>query len=189
VGVDLNVSALKSGVSLKNGDDIQFIAAAAEAIPFRRGVFHRIVCSSALEHFTDDEKGLAEISETLDDKGILVLTTDSYKWMELGDIQAKHAKIASVRHYYSPSLLQNLAERCGLILDGPPKYLHKSTIARFFIKLGVRYCYRGFLYQLSSVVGVISTRMLGLLAEEDTGFTLLILARRIKVSKSAQGSS
>lgn len=174
IAVDIDVSAMR--VASKRYNEIQFVAATAVALPFRKGSFHLIMCSSGLEHFDDDNTSLTEICRCLKQNGLTVLTTDSCKWRQLGTWQAKHSEVAFVKRYYSRITLDKALLDAGLVPMGT-EYLHTSWIAEYFVKLGVKHRYEGWSYLLLSIAGLFLTQTLGRLAKQHDGFGLPATAR------------
>jgi 2-polyprenyl-3-methyl-5-hydroxy-6-metoxy-1,4-benzoquinol methylase len=55
--------------------DVPLICACAEALPFRTGVFDRVIADSVLEHLSDQSEGLAEISRVMCPGGYLFVSS------------------------------------------------------------------------------------------------------------------
>ena len=86
VGVDVSVHELKMAKYLLDhkpagaepvgrGD---FIAADAEHLPFRDGLFDRIVCTEVLEHIPDDRAGIRELMRVLQPGGLMAVSVPNY---------------------------------------------------------------------------------------------------------------
>ena len=175
IGIDINIPVLELASS--RFDAIQFVAASAEALPFREYAFDRVSCSSALEHFEDDQIALKEINRCLRANGLSVITTDSQKWERLGEWKNRHAQEAFVKHYYSRDLLESSLVKAGLI----PTYCEDvltCSLAPYFLRTGVKYQYKGKLYLLVSMIGILTNCIFGRLLKESDGFTLLVIAGR-----------
>ena len=174
IGVDVRTSALKQG--LDRFPTIQFIAASAEFLPFRASSFDRILCSSALEHFKNDTAGLSEINRSLKERGIFVMTTDSVKWLSLGDWQKVHARVAFVKRYYSKTTLSREFEESRLKVVNI-QFVHTSKLAAFFLKMGIKFNWKGFAWIGLSLFGIALTAMCNW-AKEKEGFTLLAVCTK-----------
>lgn len=186
VGIDIEISVLKMTASRL--PHIEFVAASAEALPFREHMFDRILCSSAIEHFPNDSIALREMAHCLRANGLLLITTDSCKWGQLGKWRDRHAKIALVNRYYSQGLLESSVVDAGLIVT------HFENVLTFrwapsFLRMGVKYQYRGKLYLVLSMIGIIMDCSLGHFFKQRDGFTLLVVAQLPQVTLTQAASS
>jgi ubiquinone/menaquinone biosynthesis C-methylase UbiE len=86
VGVDVSVQELKVAKyfldhmrsrreTVGHGD---FMAADAEHLPFKDGVFDRIVCTEVLEHIPDDRAGIRELVRVLKPGGLMAVSVPNY---------------------------------------------------------------------------------------------------------------
>jgi ubiquinone/menaquinone biosynthesis C-methylase UbiE len=86
VGVDVSVQELKIAKYflahkrsrrevVGHGD---FMAADAEHLPFKDGVFDRIVCTEVLEHIPDDRAGIRELVRVLKPGGLMAVSVPNY---------------------------------------------------------------------------------------------------------------
>ena len=86
VGVDVSVQELKIAKyflahkrsrreAVGHGD---FMAADAEHLPFKDGVFDRIVCTEVLEHIPDDRAGIRELVRVLKPGGLMAVSVPNY---------------------------------------------------------------------------------------------------------------
>ncbi len=86
VSVDVSVEELKDAMQLvaqkRRKGELQgygdFVAASAERLPFRDGVFDRIVCTEVLEHIPDDRAGIRELVRVLKPGGLIAVSVPNY---------------------------------------------------------------------------------------------------------------
>jgi ubiquinone/menaquinone biosynthesis C-methylase UbiE len=86
VGVDVSVQELKMakyvlGRSTSGDEEVgrgDFLAADAENLPFKDGVFDRIVCTEVLEHIQDDRAGIKELVRVLKPGGLMAVSVPNY---------------------------------------------------------------------------------------------------------------
>ncbi len=62
VGVDLTDARLEAAWQRRRGANLRFMAARAEALPFRDGEFDLVAAIESLEHVPDPDRALAEMS-------------------------------------------------------------------------------------------------------------------------------
>jgi SAM-dependent methyltransferase len=92
-----------------------FVAARAEALPFRNGQFAAVISNHSLEHFEGLEEALDEIGRVLDPDGFLYIavpdsstvTDRIYRWMARGGGHVNSFTSAS-------ALVRQVSERTGL---------------------------------------------------------------------------
>jgi len=75
--IDLSHLALKTLVKFNHGG--QYVAGAADQLPFRSRSISTVICSEVLEHLSDDQAALNEISRILRIQGTLILTVPHKK--------------------------------------------------------------------------------------------------------------
>ena len=86
VGVDVSVQDLKMAKFVlahkRWGHEAlgygYFIAADAARLPFKDGVFDRIVCTEVLEHIPDDRAGIRELVRVLKPGGLMAVSVPNY---------------------------------------------------------------------------------------------------------------
>jgi len=79
-GLDLSEFILnKAKDKLKS--DVNLLRADAQNLPFKEGMFSRIVCSEVLEHIMDPSAALREIAKALHPEGIAVLSVPNELWI------------------------------------------------------------------------------------------------------------
>jgi len=108
----------------------------------------------------------------------IVLTTDSFLYLRGGEIGQEHKKVANVVNYYDREKLNSRLEVSGFGMLRS-RYLHKSPVASFFIKLGIRLKWCGLRWLLISLAAyplcLLSEK---LFSKREVGYTLLAEARK-----------
>jgi len=132
-GVDLSEDAIKSAINFARHKDLncEFKVGDAHDLPYPDEYFDKIVCSSSLEHFTDDIKALKEMHRVLKSNGRVFLTTDSFNYPISKELKEKHKKLAHVVNYYSKKELKKALENAGFKMKRS-KYLLNSPLTSFF---------------------------------------------------------
>jgi len=146
-GIDISEDSINTAKRLAEREKINahYEIADAQHLPYSGGYFDKVVCSSSLEHFPDDVESLKEMNRILKQGGTLVLTTDSCIYLNQGSIGERHRDIAHIVNYYTPEILKERFEIAGLVIV-KIKYLLKSPITRFFINIGIKMAWRGYLW-------------------------------------------
>jgi SAM-dependent methyltransferase len=72
VFTELSFSALRFLKAAQGAS--HYVVADAARLPFKKGVFHRAVCSEVLEHIEDDHRAVSEMASALKTGGRLVVT-------------------------------------------------------------------------------------------------------------------
>ncbi len=112
VAQDMAEAMLHGSKTRLSGEGAACVGSDAQDLPFRNGVFDKILCFSAFPHFADQKKALAEMRRVLKRGGkALVLHTSSHR-----GLNAFHAALdAPVRHDVlpSPEDLRALFEETG----------------------------------------------------------------------------
>lgn len=151
----------------------QFKVGDAEWLPYPDGYFDKIICSSSLEHFEDDNRALKEMRRVLKEKGRAVLTVDSFTLPISDELKDRHRQTCFVVHYYTRETLGKCFRGCGLDMCRS-QYLIKSSLASFFFKLWIKYRKPAILWLAVSFFGhplfLISEKLAG---RRDGGYTLI----------------
>lgn len=90
MGVDLSEADLRLAKRLlgyqERAHEIKgradFIAVDAQNLPFRDGVFDKIVCTEVLEHIPDDKAGIRELVRVLKPGGLIAVSVPNF-WPEI----------------------------------------------------------------------------------------------------------
>ncbi len=178
-GIDMSETAINGARHLAERENIaaEFEVADAQRLPYPSSYFDKVVCSSSLEHFSEDIVALKEVNRVLKPNGILVLTTDSFLYLNDGEIGRRHREIAQVVNYYTPEILRERFEISGFSMVRN-RYLLKSPTAGFFNKIGIRMEWRGNLWMTISLIAYplcsVSERLLG----GEVGYTLIVEGRK-----------
>jgi len=177
-GIDLIEDAISMAKRLAEIEAIscEFGVGNAENLPYPSEYFDKVVCSSALEHFSDDLKALREMHRVLKPNGKLVLTTDSFTYPVSEELKELHKRIAYVVNYYTRETLKEKLKISGFMMIRS-KYLLNSRITSFFFRIGIKLNWSGPLWLATSLVAyplcLTSDKLFGV---EDKGFTLIIEA-------------
>ncbi|MFC1864247.1 class I SAM-dependent methyltransferase [Chloroflexota bacterium] len=180
-GIDISVDAISSAKRLAEREKIaaDFEVGNAEHLPYSDSYFDKVVCSSSLEHFYQDIGALKEMNRVLKPNGILVLTTDSVLYLSDNKLGERHKKKANVVNYYDQERLKKRLEISGF-RTVRSKYLCKSPMARFFIKLWVEGKVGGLLgVGVSLLASPLSLPCERLFSAKKVGYTLIAEARKI----------
>jgi SAM-dependent methyltransferase len=153
-----------------------FCLAAAEYLPYRQGVFDKLICNSSLEHFGSDIKALLEMARVARKGCSLIITVDSFTWNNCERFKKAHRDRHHVVNYYSLSSAQSLLQACGFNVQRYKFYVN-SRLLVFLFQLGSRMGYSGVLYRLlypfSYPLVEISDRFFG---HKDKGLILAVQA-------------
>jgi SAM-dependent methyltransferase len=131
VSADEDMSNLRSAREILDGS---LAALAGGALPFRDGSFDLVLCLDYLEHVTDDDHVLEEVSRVLKDRGEVILVTP-----QTGPFYLLHKLRAALglklehfghrREGYSLQELRGKLSRVSLLLEESADY------SRFFSEL------------------------------------------------------
>jgi ubiquinone/menaquinone biosynthesis C-methylase UbiE len=175
-GIDMSIYSIKRAKCLGCKRDCHFVVADAEQLPYKNKSFDRIVCSSSLEHFSNDVKALKEMNRVLKPNGIVVLTTDSSSYPMEETLRSKYRSRFNVVNYYNSEEVSHRFERSGFKLLSN-KYLINSVLTTFFYRLFVKTRGNFYHHLLVLLLGnlllplfLISDKLAG---REDRGYTLL----------------
>ena len=179
-GIDTSEAAIKFANRLSERAKIacEFKIGDAEHLPYPDDNFDKIVCSSSLEHFNDDNQALQEMRRVLKPKGKVVLTVDSLTYPISDALKDKHRKMCSVVHYYTREILEESFNNSGLEMCRS-EYLLNSFLTDFFFKLWIKYKPSLTVWLVISLIGYpaffISDKLFG---RWDVGYTLIAEARK-----------
>ena len=175
-GIDMSSYFIKRAKTLVGKQSCHFLVADAEQLPYMSESFDKVVCSSSLEHFSNDVKALKEMSRVSKKNGIVVLTTDSLSGPMQDYLKVKHKTQYHVVNYYKSEEISETFEQSGLKLLSS-KYLLNSPATSFFYKLFIK-TEGKFYHQL--LVLLLSALLIPLLlvsdklaGNENYGYTLL----------------
>jgi ubiquinone/menaquinone biosynthesis C-methylase UbiE len=177
-GIDLIEDVISRAKNLAEieGISCEFEVGNAENLSYPSEYFDLVVCSSALEHFSDDLKALREMNRVLKPNGKLVLTTDSFTYPVSQELNELHKRIAYVVNYYTRETLEEKLKISGF-MKIRSKYLLNSRITSFFFRIGIKLRWSGTLWMVTSLVAyplcLTSDKLFGI---ENKGFTLIIEA-------------
>lgn len=176
-GVDISVDSIKKANLLGRKEACAFLVADAEQLPYKDSYFDKVVCSSSIEHFSDDGKALREMNRVLKTNGIIVLTTDSLSYPMRESLKEKHRKQYHVVSYYTSDEISKKLEQSGFKLLSS-KYLFSSPLTSLFYKLSVVIHGKSYLRLLVFLLGdffipifIASDRLFG---KKNCGYTLLV---------------
>jgi len=175
-GIDMDGKAIKIA-NILSENKCDFIVGDAEKLPFKSGIFDKVVSVCALEHFRNDEKAIQEMSRIVKLGGVLVLTVDSFTYKGVKKhLQEKHRVRHHVVNYYSLSQLKNKLEKYGFKIEDA-KYFVDSPLSAFFFELEIRNIWLSLmLFPISCGLSILSD----LLIKKDEGYLLAIKSRKCK---------
>jgi ubiquinone/menaquinone biosynthesis C-methylase UbiE len=179
-GIDMSAAAIDyaRGLSKRAGIAGRFEIGDAESLPYADSFFDKIVCSSSLEHFTDDGRALREMTRVLKPGGRAILTVDSFNYPISEKLRARHREEASVARYYTKETLEANLRAAGQELRRS-EYLLNSALTGLFVKLGIRYRLPAPLALAVSFFGYPAFRLSEkAFGRRGTGFTLLAESRK-----------
>lgn len=176
-GVDRSVDSIKRANLLGQKQGCSFLVADVEQLPYDDNYFNKVVCSSSLEHFSNDAKALKEMNRVLKANGIIVLTTDSLSYPSAENLKKRHAIQYHVVSYYNSDQILKKLEQSGFNLLSS-KYIFNSALTSFFYKLSVVTYDKFYRHLLVFLLGnlliplfLISDRLVG---KKNCGYTLLV---------------
>lgn len=133
-GIDLSKKSIEAAkkISHREGIECEFVEGDAENMQLSSNHFDKIVCSSSLEHFKNDQKALKEMNRVLTDEGSIVITVDSLSYPISDFKKSKHQKQCSVVNYYDKIKLENSFENAGFELVKNDYILNSYITSKFF---------------------------------------------------------
>ncbi len=180
-GVDLSEDGIKFARRLlqRAGIPGDFKIGDAEHLPYPDGYFDKVICSSALEHFSNDVQALQEMKRVLKPGGKLVLTVDSLNYPINDKLKALHKAVFSVVHYYTRDDFRNKLNLVGLETQRS-EYLLNSWLPCYFYRLYIRFQKPLIFWLVVSLllypVFLVSEK---LFRRKDSGYTLITEAKKL----------
>ena len=179
-GIDLSEKGINYAKRLAEREKItaKFEVGDAQRLPYRDSYFDKLICSSSLEHFPEDIQALKEMNRVLKPNGSLILTTDSFLYLNDGKIGQRHREVGRVVNYYSR---ETLKERLGISGFGMVRgeYLLKSPVTSFLSKIGIKMMWRGRLWMIISLLAYpLCFLFERLFSGRELGYTLIAEARK-----------
>ena len=176
-GMDRSVDSIKRANLLGQKQGCSFLVADAEQLPYDDNYFDKVVCSSSLEHFSNDAKALKEMNRVLKANGIIVLTIDSLSYPSAENLKKRHRMQYHVVSYYNSDQILKKLEQSGFSLLSS-KYIFNSSLTSFFYKLSVVTYDKFYRHLLVFLLGdlliplfLISDRLVG---KKNCGYTLIV---------------
>jgi len=180
--IDMSENAINIAKRLAKRENIscEFIVGNAEDLSYPNEYFDKIICSSSLEHFTNDLKALKEMNRVLKPKGCVVMTVDSLTCPISNELKARHKTYSHVVNYYTHKTLKKRFEFSGFEMK-KSKYILSSWITSFFFKISIILCDKnGIIWEIISLFGypvcLISEKCFG---KGDQGYTLIAEGMKI----------
>jgi len=173
-GVDLSAEGISSARRLANiaGLKAEFTVGDAENLPYPDGFFDNLVCSSSLEHFTNDAQSLSEMKRVLKPGGRAVLTVDSFTCPITPALKERHRKMCAVEHYYTREDMAAALKTAGLTMSRS-EYLLTSGLTSFFIKFWIKHSRWNNLFILIAFLSPLMLLSENLSGIKDRGYTLI----------------
>jgi SAM-dependent methyltransferase len=75
VGVDLSINALKLGSKQRTTENIAWVAASIEYLPFKENAFSKMLCNSVIEHVPNYKRAFFEMARVLENCGKIIIIT------------------------------------------------------------------------------------------------------------------
>lgn len=163
--------------SANQGIKCDFIVGDAEHLPFNNETFDKIVCSSAVEHFSNSCKVFGEINRTLKKGGCLALAVDSLSSFQ-PSAKNLHQKRYRVSKYYTKETLEEVLAAVGIEIHRS-EYLLNSSLTNYILQLILLNDYPGGAVFLASLIFfpicLISDRLFG---DNRRGYSLIVTGNR-----------
>jgi ubiquinone/menaquinone biosynthesis C-methylase UbiE len=179
-GIDYSESSINTAKQLAQRENtiVQFEVSDAAALPYPDEYFDKLVCSSSLEHFPNDRVSLHEMKRVLKPAGILVLTTDSTKYLNAGKLGEKHRINAHVVNYYTLQILSERLEFSGFEII-KSKYLLRSPITSLFNRVNIRLAWQGNLWLVVNLIAYPLCLLAEILSiDKQNGYTIIVKATK-----------
>jgi len=175
-GIDMDGKAIKIA-NILSENKCNFAIGDAEKLPFKSGIFDKVVSVCALEHFRNDEKAIQEMNRILKSGGVLVLTVDSFTYGGVKkEMQEKHKARHHVVNYYSVSKLTERLKESRFEVE-KTKYFINSPVSAFLFELEIKNIWLSLaLFPISYSLSKLSDSLIN---EKDGGYLLAIKARKI----------
>jgi ubiquinone/menaquinone biosynthesis C-methylase UbiE len=120
VGVDVNLADLKKARSHNTtGGDCELVLCDAAYLPFKNGAFERIACTAVLEHVSDEQKVMREISKTLKNDGILIIDVPGAFHLQnkLSDLFIRSQGVFPFHREYTIGRMNRIIRESGFELE------------------------------------------------------------------------
>lgn len=101
--------ARKKGLSEEN-----LIVADASNLPFEDNKFDYLICSDALHHFKEKEKGIYEMARVLKKEGEIIILEFDPRRLTTKVLKLIEKTLGEPTEFYSPEKLQNLLDDVGI---------------------------------------------------------------------------
>jgi len=175
--MDMSTHSIKRAKSLVGKQRCDFLIADAEQLPYKTESFDKIVCSSSLEHFSDDVKALREMNRVLKRNGVILITTDSSSYPMEENLRMKHRTQCHVINYYSlDKIFKKLEQSHFKLLSS--KYLLNSVLTTFFYRLVIKTYGKFYRQLLVLLLGDLLIPLFLICAKlagrQNCGYTLLV---------------
>jgi ubiquinone/menaquinone biosynthesis C-methylase UbiE len=179
-GLDMSAAGIASARRLAKIAKLkcEFTVGDAERLPYPDGFFDKIVCSSSLEHFTNDAQSLNEMARVLKPGGRAVLTVDSFTYPIAPELKERHRQMCAVEHYYTREDMAKALKNAGLTM-ARSEYLLTSGLTSFFIKFWIKHNRLNNLFILIAFVSPLMLLSENLSGKKDRGFTLIVEAQKV----------
>ena len=178
-GLDADPSNARKAADINAGSRNRFVAGCSEALPFRDGICHKIICNCSMEHFKDDRKAIAEMRRVLRAGGLLFLSVDSFSYPGISQrFRELHRIREQVVNFYTLEELKARLEEGGFSVTRH-RYYMKSGVSSLFIRIGARLGYGPLfllLFPLAYPLSVLGDRC----SREQGGYCLAVLATKLE---------
>lgn len=177
-GLDSDWANVKLARLINENTENDFIKGNSEELPFKSGIFDKIICNCALEHFQDDRRTILEMNRVLKPEGLLFLTVDSFSYHRINDhFKESHQKKEKVINFYDLESLKRKLEN-GMFCVMEQKYYMKSRASSFFFRLGAKLNF-GPLFLLTFPISYPLSVIGDHFSNDEGGYCLAVLAAKL----------
>jgi ubiquinone/menaquinone biosynthesis C-methylase UbiE len=178
-GLDLDRENIKLARLINQRTPNDFIMGQSEQLPFKSGIFDKVICNCALEHFHDDKTAISEMNRVLKPRGLLFLTVDSFSYHGISDsFKESHRKKQRVVNFYDLQSLNKKLDDAGFCVKNKEYYM-TSRVSSFFLRVGAKLNF-GPLFLLTFPISYPLTAIAEHFSNREGGYCLAVLAQKLR---------